>query len=210
MSSPVVRATMPTEEAYASAAAALHCDVPAIKAVATIEAGPQGAFIAGGFAPTILFERHRFHDLTGGVYDDTRVPGMSDVYNRISDPERGGYGPYSVQHPKLVYAVALGERSAALKSCSWGLFQIMGSNYSQAGYPNLQQFINAMYRSVDDHLDAFVGYILNDTHLRLSLRNHDWPTFARLYNGAGYRKSHYDDRIAAAYLVIERGDTYHG
>jgi hypothetical protein len=36
-----------------------------------------------------------------------------------------------------------------------------------------------------------------------ALKSHDWSTFARLYNGAGYAANHYDVKIAQAYLSFK-------
>ena len=128
-----MKADHPTPEGYAAAAWLLMVDIPAMQAVAEIESGPEGAFLDSG-EPVILFERHLFHELTDGRFD-----GLSD----ISNPTRGGYGKYSEQHPKLKRAAAL-DRDAALMSCSWGLYQILGRNHAQAGYPSLQRFVNAV------------------------------------------------------------------
>jgi hypothetical protein len=35
-----------------------------------------------------------------------------------------------------------------------------------------------------------------------ALRAHDWPTFAKRYNGAQYAVHKYDERMAAAYAKI--------
>src|SRR6266404_5494739 len=72
--------------------------------------------------PVILFERHIFHRLTGGLFDD----------GDISDPTPGGYGATgSHQLDRLAQAIAL-DRNAALQSASWGIGQIMGQNYARA------------------------------------------------------------------------------
>jgi N-acetylmuramidase-like protein len=66
--------------------------------------------------PQILYERHIFHRLTQGQYDD----------GDISDPTRGGYGPSGAhQYDRLAQAIA-NDRTAALQSASWGIGQIMG------------------------------------------------------------------------------------
>jgi len=133
-----------TEVDYQRASADLLCDVNAIKAVCNIEA-PRGFFNPDG-TPVILFERHYFHRLTDGLYSKT--------HPSISNPKGGGYGKYSEQHRKLQLATEL-DREAALQSCSWGGFQIMGANYRKAGFQTLQAFVNAMYAGAEEHLDAF-------------------------------------------------------
>lgn len=177
-----------TDADYRRAAAALDCEVAVIKAFAQVES-PRGPFENDG-APTILFERHKFSQFTGGRYDKTHPD--------LSNPVAGGYGLYSVQHSKLQRAVAL-DRDAALRATSWGQFQIMGFNHQRAGHATLQGFINAMYRSAGAQLDALVAFIKSDPKLLRAIRTKDWAEAARLYNGAAYRINKYDERLAAAY-----------
>lgn len=195
----------PSAEAYGNAAARLGCDVAAIRAVSQVEAGKLGGFDREGI-PIILYERHVFHRLTGGMYDHVRLPDVPEIQSYISHryQDSRAYGPYSLQHPKLVLAV-VHARNPALMSASWGLFQIMGENYQQAGFTSLRQFINAMYRTVDDHLDAFVSFIQNDPRLVKALREHAWSRFARIYNGPKYMLTGYHDRMASAYAFHLEG-----
>lgn len=186
-----------TEADFEGAAASLRCEVASIEAVCTIEA-PRGFFEPTG-EPVILFERHKFSLHTGGRFDQS--------HPLISNPKRGGYGRYKDQHKRLAEAVEL-DRDAALKSASWGGFQILGENYRQAGFPTLQRFINAMYQDAPAHLDAFVAFILADPRLPRAIRARDWYTFAEIYNGAGQdsppgRVDDYDYRIGQAYLRIK-------
>jgi hypothetical protein len=181
-----------TPEDYARAAAELGVPVAYIKGVVRIEA-PNGGFQSDG-QPTILFERHKFSRATGGVYDQSH-PG-------ISNPQRGGYGTSSSQHGRLQRAAAL-NRSAALKSASWGAFQILGENYRQAGHKTLQSFINAMYAGERGHLDAFVAFVKADPRLLKAMRAANWHVFAEIFNGPGQDSpagtaQDYDTRIAAA------------
>lgn len=191
-----MKADWPSEEAYRRAAARIRCEVAAIKAVAEVEAGPGGAFLDSG-EPVILFERHIFHELTDGRHAGARAPGAPASCSVISLDTQGGYGPYSAQHARLQAAVDL-DRTAALMSASWGLFQILGRYSHETGHTTLQGFITAMYEGVDAHLDAFVALVLY-RHLGDEIREHRWADFAIRYNGKAYRKNRYDDKLAAAY-----------
>lgn len=182
-----------TEEDFKAAAQSLGVPVAAIKAVAEVEA-PGPGFLPSG-EPRILFERHKFHRHTNGRYDRT--------HPNISNPKWGGYGPESAQHGRLQQAVAL-DRDAALKSASWGKFQILGENYEQAGFGTLQGFINAMYASEADHLEAFVNFIRADKRLHAALKALDWRTFARIYNGSAYAQHGYHTRLADAFRELSR------
>lgn len=171
-------------------AAANHLGVPvaAIKAVAEVEA-PGSGFLPTG-EPRILFERHKFSRHTGGKYDQS--------HPNISNPKWGGYGKESQQHARLTLAASL-DRDAAIKSASWGRFQILGENYRQAGFATLQGFVNAMYASEADQLEAFCNFVIADKRLHAALKRKDWPVYARIYNGPAYAEHGYDTRLAAAY-----------
>jgi hypothetical protein len=187
-----------TYKDFAGAALALDCHVAAVQAVAEVEA-PRGAFLADG-RPTILFERHVFSELTGGKWDGARAKGMPERYSLLSSPDAAGpgeYGPESAQHARLEAAAKL-HREAALAACSWGMFQIMGRYHAQAGHQTLQSFVNAMYDSAAKHLDAFVALICA-RDLDDALRERRWADFARAYNGRGYKRFKYDEKLAAAF-----------
>src|SRR5688500_14158988 len=157
------------------------CETAALRAVAEVEAGPDGGFNDDG-TPVVLFERHKFDRLTNGRFRGKRVPGLPATVASISEPSWGGYGPKAAQHKKLDFAAAL-DREAALKSASWGLFQILGENYAAAGFDSLQAFVNAMIRDVDGHLRALTMFIRSNRELLTSLRSRDWAVFAYNYNG---------------------------
>lgn len=179
-----------TLENFTSAAAIIGCEVAAIRAVADVESHGEG-FITwrGQLVPKILFERHKFYKYTNGQFAGSHP----DLCNKTP----GGYGSVSVQHDKLTAAAAL-DRTAALMSCSWGKFQVMGFNYALAGYRDLQTFINAAYNTEFDHLLMFTNFVLN-TGLGKHLRSLDWAAFAKGYNGPDYKKNHYDNKMATAY-----------
>jgi hypothetical protein len=112
-----------TEQDYAAAAELLGCEIAAIKAVAEVESHGEG-FYPDGF-PTILFERHKFHKFTNGRFDQS--------HPEISNSLAGGYGPGGQnQQRKFKLAFTL-DPIAAMKSCSWGKFQIMGFNFAACG-----------------------------------------------------------------------------
>jgi hypothetical protein len=144
--------------------------------------------------PQILYERHIFHRLTQGRYDD----------GDISDPSPGGYGPRGAhQYGRLAMAIAK-DRAAALQSASWGLGQIMGENYSLAGFSDVEGMVAAMSQSEDQQLAA-MGSFLAGAKLQASLQAHDWTTFARGYNGPNYAINRYDLRLNAEYQKYSSG-----
>jgi hypothetical protein len=134
--------------------------------------------------PQIRYERHVFHRLTQGKYDD----------GNLSDPKPGGYGaPGAHQYDRLAQAITK-DRPGALQSCSWGIGQIMGENYAQAGFADVEQMVIAMSASEDQQLAAVANFLVS-SRLSVSLQAHDWASFARGYNGANYAINRYDVRL---------------
>lgn len=171
---------------YSRAAARLRCPVEAIRAVAAIESAGRG-FLRDGRVK-VLFERHVFHRETGGRFDRS--------HPRVSASHAGGYRGGSLEHDRLAEALSL-DRRAALRSASWGKFQIMGFNHARAGVADLEGFIALMVSGEPAQLDGFVGYIEN-CGLADALRRRDWAAFARGYNGPGYAIRGYDRRLEQA------------
>ncbi len=181
---------MPTEQAFQNAAKQLGCEVASIKAVAEVESAGGGMLPDG--KPKILFEPHIF-------WRELVERGIKPIQSDICYPkwQTGKYGPVSAQHGRLERAAAI-NRDAALESCSWGMFQIMGFNWARCGVNSLQDFVNAMYKGEDAQLQIFVNYIIK-AGLADEIRDKRWAAFARQYNGAGYAANKYDTKLAAAY-----------
>ena len=174
------------------AAEAIGCDEAAVRAVMKVEARSSG-FGADG-RPIILTEPHILYRELGRV-----DPGMRTKAVRLKlAASRWGAIPYprtqASRYKWLEQAMAL-HPAAALRSCSWGLGQVMGFNHGLAGFDTVTEFVEAMKRSEGDQLMAMVGFIIN-ARLDDELRRNDWAGFARGYNGPGYRKNAYDTRMA--------------
>lgn len=188
-----------TEAGFAAAAELLGCEVAAIKAVCEVEA-PKGGFLDDDRV-RILFERHKFHRFTGGIF--------SAEHSDISNKAPGGYGPEGAhQWARFSKAFAL-DPKAAMKSCSWGKFQIMGFNFASAGFDSLDTFVEAMKVSEDEQLKAFVA-IVKSFALTDELQRHDWAGFARGYNGENYKINRYDTKLAAAYAKHKHDPAFKG
>jgi N-acetylmuramidase len=90
------------------------------------------------------------------------------------------------------------DKTAALRSASWGKFQVVAMNYKLAGKPDLASFISAMFQSEGAQLDAFCAFVTSKGLVK-ALRSHDWASFALGYNGPEYYKKHYDRRMHEEY-----------
>lgn len=176
-----------TEKDFQIAAKTLNCEIAAIKAVSEVESRGKG-FYPDGF-PVILFERHKFRQFTKGKYNES--------HPHLSGPA-GGYGKAGQnQRNKFNEAFAL-DPNAAMKSCSWGKFQIMGFNFEVCGFDSVDQFVEAMKESEGTQLQAFVSFVIGND-LASPLRNKNWAAFAKGYNGASYAINQYDTKMAKAY-----------
>jgi hypothetical protein len=173
------------------AARALGVEVNVIKAVASVETAGRSFDKQG--RPKILYERHYFHRLTGGVHAAT--------HPHLSAPSYGGHNAGGPQYEKLEEAFAL-NGWAALQSASWGGFQIMGEHYALLGYASPHHMALAMATSEEAHLDAFVQFVLAQRHLLLALRGKQWTRFARGYNGPRYADNDYDTKMKDAYEAL--------
>ncbi|WP_287283649.1 N-acetylmuramidase domain-containing protein [Mesorhizobium sp.] len=100
-------------------------------------------------------------------------------------------------YPRLKAACAIDE-TAALRSASWGLGQVLGENFRAAGFLTVQAMVEAMMADEALQLAAAVNFIAAN-RLDGRLRKHDWAGFAKGYNGASYAKNAYDIRLAEAF-----------
>lgn len=183
-----------TDQDFRDAAAALGCEVAAIRAVCQVEA-PKGGFNPDG-TPATLFEGHKFYKYTAGKFA-VKAPDLCfKVWTRAH------YGKtWQQEQARLQRAMAL-DREAALKSASWGKFQIMGFNHFLVGYDTIQKFVTAMYQGEREQLLAFVRYV-QTAGLAPALRRRDFAGFARGYNGPAYAHNDYHGKMAAAFAGFE-------
>lgn len=190
---------MISNQQFTDAATLLKVEEACIKAVAEVESGGAGfTTVEGQQRPVILFEPHIFwRQLKAHNID----PVPSDICY-----EKWGEHPYpsgqKAQYDRLDRAAQI-NRDSALQSCSWGKFQIMGFHWKSCGCATLQEFVNAMYKSEDEHLRLFCNF-LKDTGLDKPLQKKDWVAFARGYNGAGFAQNNYHKKLNTAYLKYKQ------
>jgi hypothetical protein len=193
---------MLTEKDFAHAAQLLGCDIAAIKAVNAVEA-PRGAFDEQGRL-TILFEPARFWKaLLRANYTARQLQDLQLRYPKLLSPfwNPALYGLYREQWDKLNLARTI-NANAATESASYGAFQIMGENYTMAGYTSADAMVTAFGQSELNQLLGFVNFV-KSKGLDVKLKNHDWAGFAYGYNGSGYAKNEYDKKLASVYLQFK-------
>jgi hypothetical protein len=145
----------------------------------------------------VLLEAHHFCRRTNGKFNSSHPNISSFGWNRSL--YRGGDREYD----RVEAAYALSDW-AALESCSWGQFQIMGFNYPICGFPSAKALVESFAASATNQLGALVEFLTN-AGLDSALRARNWARFAEGYNGAGYRLNHYDSKLARIYRDLVRG-----
>lgn len=186
-----------TTDDFKRAATKIGCDVNVIKAVAIVESASSG-FDPEGF-PKTLFEGHVFYKLTEGRY----AVSHPNLCHKLWDKSQYGK-TWKQEKERLNLAISL-ERKPALKSASWGLFQILGKNYRLAGFESIQKFVNAMCTTESEHLNACVNFIIN-IKADYALRTKNWTDFARLYNGVNFAVNKYHIKLENTYNDLIKKD----
>ena len=105
----------------------------------------------------------------------------------------------AAEYDRLAEAVTL-DRQAALEATSWGLFQVLGINFAILGFHDVEAMVCAMADSEAAQLEAFVQFCTKN-HLIQALRDLNWTSFARYYNGPAYAENRYDEKMATAFLA---------
>jgi hypothetical protein len=174
------------------ASAAASIGVPANNLAAVVSVETSGSGFDAQMRPTILFEPAVFYRQLQGAQQTQAVE------EGLAAPAWGQipYAPTSdANYARLQQAMLINE-SAALAACSWGLGQIMGENYAMVGYTSVQAMVAAAVSGVDAQLTMMCRFIVKSGAAK-PLAAGDWASFARIYNGPGYAKNHYDTKLAA-------------
>lgn len=178
-----------TREKAEAIAHDLGCETAVVLAVADVESGGRHDLPDG--RPQILFEAHWFSKLTKHLYDNTHPNISSPVWDRSL--YKGGTAEYG----RLQAAMGL-DKSAALKSASWGLFQIMGFNHLACGFATVEEFVEFIKNPDDSDMEAFCNFVKYHPPILRAMREKDWKEFALHYNGPGAVAS-YSAKLSDAY-----------
>jgi len=143
----------------------------------------------------MLYEPHIFHRLLS-AHNPTKV--SEAVYRELAY-RRWGDKPYPRDsYTKLFEAMKIDE-NLALQSCSWGLAQIMGFNFSMCGFGSVREMVEKFKLDEEHQLEAMIRFIVS-AGLDDELRRHDWSGFARGYNGTGFAKNQYHTKLAVSFV----------
>ncbi len=202
-----------TENDWGQAALRLKCDAAVLKAIPAVETSGIGGFFPDSGTPpipTILYERTWFHRKTGGQYDATNAdlsmpPSKAlqalkaskdkddqEEYARLQAVRMYPRGDHNgtANYRRFVNACLL-DADAAVDSCSWGKFQIMGFNYVSCGFQNRRQFLIAAFTSEKAQFGMFTGFIQHNQGgaLLKAVIAKNWVRIAEIYNGAAEAKT---------------------
>lgn len=229
-----------TEKEWEFFAGKLECEVNVLKAIAKVESGGNVAFwrindtsSQKAHAPKIMFERQYFHRLTKGKYDNTN-PDISwpvgyrdskrlnraDATMHDGQVDKDDIRDNTQDYLRLINAYRL-DKEAALKSASWGKFQIMGANHEICGERFVNDFVAKMCKNEAGQIELLAGFIRNNPRQWKDRKNKslgkeislweavkikNWQAIAFNYNGPKYKDGRYDDKIKAAYEVYCKKD----
>ena len=186
---------MITENQYKEIANDLGVEVAVIKAVNEVESDGD-AFLSDG-RPKILFEGHIFWRQLKpkGIDPNDHVKGNEDILyeNWTREHYKGGAEEYD----RLEQAMKIDEE-AAMRSCSWGSFQIMGYHAEKLGFQDVFDFYYTLRTGEFENLKLFLKFCEVNNLLK-HLRSKNWAAFARGYNGPGYKQNKYDTKLSQAY-----------
>lgn len=105
-----------------------------------------------------------------------KPPVADDIYGSVGLP----------QYRRLVKAYQL-DKNAALQSCSWGKFQIMGFNFKAAGYSDVFSFVKSMSSGDPSHIKAFLKFAKSNKILLNGLKDKNFEKIAEGHNGGSWR-----------------------
>ena len=174
---------------FGRAGASIGVGEDEIRAVLEVESSGSGFDRQG--RPKMLFEPHVFYRCL------PQHKRQAAVSRGLAYPKwkPGAYPKDS--YPRLIEAMEI-DATAALKAASWGLGQILGENYAAAGHAMVQAMVLECTLGEAEQLRQMIAFI-KAKGLDRHLRNHDWTSFARGYNGAQFAKHNYHGRLANAF-----------
>ncbi len=184
-----------------------------LNAVRQVESAGRG-FLPDG-RPKILLEAHILWKRLGSRQIDPQE--LHEWDSTLCSPKwnrefyKGGKAEYVRVDRVILFATqadaarTASYRKAAWESCSWGLMQLMGFNYKNAGFENVDQLVTEMKIGEKEQMAAALRWMQSTGVLEIlkavppggAERPEVWRDFARAYNGPG-QVTLYADKLAAA------------
>lgn len=171
-----------------------------LKSIAITEANGSG-FMQDGRCK-ILFEGHLFWAelLKKGIDPSQFVKANEDILYPTWKKDFYNQDQWlRLEKAKKIHA------ESALKSTSWGMFQILGSNYKECGYCDVFEFTASMQQNEFNQLRALVSFLyaakLINFLKKIRTDGTAWSQFARGYNGPRYKENNYDIKLLKNYQL---------
>ena len=98
------------------------------------------------------------------------------------------HGSQAQERSVIAFAASYGDRDAAYQASSWGLFQLLGEHYAEAGYSSAEE-MSGKFRSLQEQCDAYLKWASGNGALD-ALKKGDLLAFARIQNGGGQVKKY--------------------
>lgn len=188
-----------TSQDVVNAAKEINVPVESVQAIMDVETNGHGFDSMGH--PTFLFEPHKFYEQ---LSSNKTLLNLA-IKQGLAYKSWKGPGSY----PKTVAArwdqfqkACMIDETAAISAASWGLGQIMGSEFEEAGYESPEEMVASFADSEGEQVLGMVRLIKHrglDADMRrfpqLSAAEH----FALRYNGKAYAKNSYHTKIVSAW-----------
>lgn len=124
---------------------------------------------------------------------------QKDTQMHDDQVDRGDIRDNQQDYLRLINAYRLNS-DAALKSASWGKFQVMGANYGATGEGTVFKFVEKMCRNEVGQIELLAGFIKQNATLWKAVKEKDWHLIAYNYNGPNYKSdTDYDVKMKEAY-----------
>jgi hypothetical protein len=177
----------------------LDCEPEMLKAFVSVESSGSG--FLPSHRPVILFESYQFFKNLKSIGIDP-YQYMKQYPDIITDKWIRNYQGGEKEWVRLEKAEQI-HKDAALSSASWGLLQIMGSNYKLTGEKNVQDFVIKMSKDEFTQLSLGIEFIKSQGIVPLMISK-DFNGMARIYNGPGYAKNGYGLKLKTEYYRLKR------
>ena len=174
-----------------------------LKTLVHVETGSKSSGFFEKGKPYILFEGHHMYRQLREHKGLRFADQQAELYPRIVYPNYSSryYGSSRSEWAKFEQARKLDEKSA-IASASWGMFQILGSNYKLCWCRTIEEFYKKMCSSQIAQFVLGLAF-LRSMELDEPLGKKDWKRVARIYNGP-QNAIIYEDKLRAAYDKIEK------
>lgn len=198
---PVPAEVLLTDEVVSEIAFGLGIPPPAVRAVLKVVTLPYGFY--GDGRPVVSFMGHIFWRRLKkrGI----RMQALRKKFKNVLYPKWSPeYKKKGVKEYKRVKKAMRIHPDAALRSTSWGMFQIMGYHYKKLGYETVYDFVKHQQQSETAQLEDFLR-LLSTGKIEQALRTPDLKKFARQYFGPGYRRRGKLKKLRKQYAKLDKG-----